>query len=58
MSGMPGGVRDGALPIATEKLTKRFGSFTALDRLDLEVRQGEVFGYLGPNGAGKSNIGF
>lgn len=41
MSGMPGGVRDGALPIATEKLTKRFGSFTALDRLDLEVRQGE-----------------
>ncbi len=40
--------------IATEKLTKRFGSFTALDRLDLEVRRGEVFGYLGPNGAGKS----
>ena len=35
MSGMPGGVRDAALPIATEKLTKRFGSFTVLDRLDL-----------------------
>ncbi len=41
-------------PIVTEQLTKRFGSFTALDRLDLEVRPGEVFGYLGPNGAGKS----
>ena len=48
------GAHDGAPPILTEKLTKRFGSFTALDSLDLEVRQGEVFGYLGPNGAGKS----
>lgn len=44
----------GAPPIETEKLTKRFGSFTALDSLDLEIRRGEVFGYLGPNGAGKS----
>ncbi len=40
--------------ILTKGLTKRFGSFTALDGLDLEVRTGEVFGYLGPNGAGKS----
>jgi ABC-2 type transport system ATP-binding protein len=47
-------VQDHVPAIATEKLTKRFGSFTALDRLDLEVRRGEVFGYLGPNGAGKS----
>jgi ABC-2 type transport system ATP-binding protein len=35
-------------------LVKRFGSLTAVDHLDLEVREGEVFGFLGPNGAGKT----
>lgn len=35
-------------------LVKRFGSFTALDGLDLDVGPGEVHGFLGPNGAGKS----
>ena len=35
-------------------LVKAFGSFRALDGLDLEVREGEVLGFLGPNGAGKS----
>ena len=35
-------------------LAKRFGSVEALRELDLEVKQGEVFGYLGPNGAGKT----
>ena len=40
--------------IKTENLTKRFGSFTAVDRLDLSVRQGVLFGFIGPNGAGKS----
>jgi ABC-2 type transport system ATP-binding protein len=40
--------------IRSERLTKRYGRTTALDALDLEIRQGEVFGYLGPNGAGKS----
>lgn len=41
--------------IRTEGLSKRYGaSRLALDRLDLSVRRGEVFGFLGPNGAGKS----
>ncbi len=40
--------------LRTERLSKRFGSVTALDQLDLSVDAGEVFGYLGPNGAGKS----
>ena len=35
-------------------LTKRFGSFTALDALSIEVEPGEVYGFLGPNGAGKT----
>ena len=37
-----------------ESVRKRYGSFTAVDGLDLEVRAGEIFGFLGPNGAGKS----
>jgi polyether ionophore transport system ATP-binding protein len=40
--------------IRTEKLTKRYGRTLALDTLDLEVGEGEVYGYLGPNGAGKT----
>jgi ABC-2 type transport system ATP-binding protein len=40
--------------IQTEQLTKRYGDTLALDALDLEVREGEVYGYLGPNGAGKT----
>ncbi|MEN6520018.1 MAG: ABC transporter ATP-binding protein [Armatimonadota bacterium] len=35
-------------------LEKRFGAFSAVDRLDLVVERGDVFGFLGPNGAGKS----
>ena len=40
--------------IETEELTKRYGSQTAVDRLTLQIREGEVFGFLGPNGAGKT----
>ena len=36
-------------------LTKRFGDFTAVDGIDVDVRRGEAFGFLGPNGAGKSS---
>jgi len=40
--------------ITARGLTRRFGDLVAVDRLDLEVEQGEVFGFLGPNGAGKT----
>lgn len=40
--------------IQTENLTRRFGTTTAVDRLTLDVGEGEVFGFLGPNGAGKT----
>jgi ABC-type multidrug transport system ATPase subunit len=38
-----------------ERLVVRYGSFVAVDGLDLELRRGELFGLLGPNGAGKSS---
>ncbi|MDX6226332.1 MAG: lipooligosaccharide transport system ATP-binding protein [Frankiales bacterium] len=41
--------------IEAKRLTKRFGDFTAVDGIDVEVSQGEAFGFLGPNGAGKSS---
>lgn len=40
--------------IEVEHLTKRFGNFTAVDRINFSVKQGEIFGFLGANGAGKS----
>ena len=47
-------MREPANSVVIEKLVKRFGSFVAVDHIDLETRKGEVFGFLGPNGAGKS----
>jgi lipooligosaccharide transport system ATP-binding protein len=41
--------------IEAEQLQKRYGDFTAVDGIDVEVLSGEAFGFLGPNGAGKSS---
>jgi len=40
--------------IKLKNLSKRFGKFTAVDNINLEVKEGEIFAFLGPNGAGKS----
>ncbi|MEM3727126.1 MAG: ATP-binding cassette domain-containing protein, partial [Candidatus Bathyarchaeia archaeon] len=40
--------------IIAKNLTKKFNSFTAVDHINFEVKEGEIFGFLGPNGAGKS----
>jgi ABC-2 type transport system ATP-binding protein len=40
--------------IIARGLTKRFGDFTAVARIDFDVRRGEIFGFLGPNGSGKT----
>ena len=40
--------------IETQKLTKTYGYLTAVNKIDLKVKKGEIFGFLGPNGSGKS----
>ena len=42
--------------IQTHELSKRYGDVTAVDRVDLTVEEGEIFGFLGHNGAGKSTV--
>ncbi|MGH3159061.1 MAG: ABC transporter ATP-binding protein [Streptosporangiaceae bacterium] len=42
--------------IVTRGLTKRFGSFLAVDQVDLDVREGDRYGFLGPNGSGKTTV--
>jgi len=49
-----GVVRKEGSSVVTKKLTKRFGNFTAVKSIDLDVKYGEIYGFLGPNGAGKS----
>lgn len=44
------------VPIKAKALTKSYGGFKAVDRVDFAVRAGECFGFLGPNGAGKSTL--
>jgi ABC-2 type transport system ATP-binding protein len=42
--------------VATDQLTRRFGTLVAVNQVTLQVRRGEIFGVLGPNGAGKSTF--
>src|SRR5438874_7220669 len=42
--------------IQCEGLTKRFGTFTAVDHVSFSVGKGSIFGFLGPNGSGKSTV--
>src|SRR2546430_11662593 len=42
--------------IECEGLTKRFGTFTAVDHVSFNVGKGSIFGFLGPNGSGKSTV--
>ena len=42
--------------VQTDKLTRRFGTFVAVDAVSIQVAQGEIFGFLGANGAGKTTM--
>jgi len=42
------------IAVSVKDLEKKFGTFTAVNRINFEVKKGEIFGFLGPNGAGKS----
>jgi len=42
------------IAVSVQNLEKKFGNFIAVNRINFEVQQGEIFGFLGPNGAGKS----
>lgn len=47
-------IRGDTEPVVVRDLTRRFGDFTAVDRVSFSVADGEIFGFLGPNGAGKT----
>ena len=47
---------DGQFILETHELTKRFGQLTAVDRLTIALKPGDMFGLLGPNGAGKITV--
>ena len=45
---------DEEIIVRTRDLVKKFGDFTAVDKINVNIRRGEIFGFLGPNGAGKT----
>jgi ABC-2 type transport system ATP-binding protein len=47
-------LRGEGIAVSVQNLEKKFGAFTAVNRINFEVKTGEIFGFLGPNGAGKS----
>ncbi len=51
---MSGPAGSGGVAVTVDKLSRTFGSFTAVDAVSFQVARGEVFGFLGPNGAGKT----
>jgi lipooligosaccharide transport system ATP-binding protein len=51
----PAASQPGSALIQARQLSKNFGSLTAVDAIDFDVRAGEAFGFLGPNGAGKTS---
>lgn len=53
-SGSASNAASSSYAIEFKGLTRKFGSFTAVDKLSLQVKKGELFGFLGPNGAGKT----
>ena len=54
MNNLPFTSQNQETPILVQNLSKKFGSFTAVDDVSFSVQRGEVFGWLGPNGAGKT----
>src|SRR5260221_5317582 len=50
------GQTEGAVVLVVEGLVKRFGGFTAVNKVSFSVDQGEILGLIGPNGSGKSTI--
>ena len=47
-------VQENKFVIITENLTKRFGDIVAVNKLNLQIKRGEIFGLVGPDGAGKT----